>query len=179
MQKILLPLILTISISQFAFGQEIGIYIFTRSPQLVNYSFKNTETTFSQGVSAGIGLTHKNLFLELASFILNGDSYGHYSFFGTIVNSSELSKSIKLNTNIFGEVTNIPSQSEQLESSWIYTSGVCFFPNAQFQRFNIGIPLCLGLAYQDGFMYLNSRFILNLSYSIQSSNRRKKKDSHR
>ncbi len=167
MQKVLLPLILTISISQFAFGQEFGIYVFARSPQLVNYSFKNAESTFSQGVSAGIGLTHKNLFLELGSFILEGNSYGHYSFFGTSVNSSELSKSIRLNTNIFGEVTNIPSQSEQSQSSWIYTSGVCFFPNAQIQRLNIGIPLCIGLAYQDESIFLNSRFILNLSYSIK------------
>ena len=167
MQRALLPLILTISISQFAFGQGIGICVFTRSPQLVNYSFQNAKSTFSQGVSAGIGLTHKKLFLELGSFILEGNSYGHYSFFGTSINASELSKSIQLNTNLFGEITNIPPQSEQLASSWIYTGGVCFFPNAQIQRWNLGIPLCMRLAYQDKFMYLNSRFILNLSYSIK------------
>lgn len=166
MQKITL-LIITFLLSQSAFGQKIGVYVFTRSPQLVNYSFKNSESTYSQGVSAGVGLTYKTLFLEFGSFILEGDSYGHYSFFGTSVNSSELTNSIRLNTNIFGEVANIPFQSEQPESSWIFTSGVCFFPNAQIQRLNIGIPLCFGLAYQDKATYLNSRFILNLSYSIK------------
>lgn len=166
MQKVLLPLVLTFSISPFAFGQEIGLYIFTRSPQFVDYSFKNAESTFSQGVSAGIGLTYKTVFLELGSFILEGNSYGHYSFFGSTVNSLELGKSINLNTNIFGEVTNLPSQSEQPKSSWICTGGVCFFPNAQLKRLNIGIPLCIGVAYQDNFVSLNSRFILNLSYSI-------------
>ncbi len=166
MRKITL-LILTILLSQSAFGQKVGVYVFTRSPQLVNYSFKNAESTFSQGVSAGVGLTYKTLFMEFGSFILEGDSYGHYSFFGTSVNSSELTKAIRLNTNIFGEVTNIPTQLEQPGSSWIFTSGICLFPNAQIQRLNIGIPLCLGLAYQDKSTYLNSRFILNLSYSIK------------
>lgn len=167
MQKVILQLILTVSISQFAFGQEIGLYAFTRSPQLVNYNFKNAESTFNQGVSVGVGLSYKTLFLELGSFILEGDKFGHYSFFGASVNSLELGNSINLNTNIFGEVTNIPSQLEQPEPSWIYTGGICFFPNAQIQRLNVGIPLCFGLAYQDNLMYLNSRFMINLSYSIK------------
>ena len=167
MQRLTFTLILTISISQFASGQEIGLYAFTRSPQLVNYSFKNAEANFSQGISAGVGLTYGTLFLEVGSFILEGNSYGHYSFFGTGVNYLELANSININTNLFGEITSIPSQSEQTESSLIFTSGACFFPNAQIQRLNIGIPLCIGLAYQNSSFYLNSRFILNLSYSIK------------
>jgi len=164
MQKVFV-LILTISLSQSIFGQDTGMYLFARSPQLVNYNFEKSESTFSQGVSGGIGVTHKALFLELGSYILEGDSYGYYTFFGSGVNTIELGNSINLNTNVFGEVTNIPSQSEQ-DESWIFTGGICLFPNAQIQRFNIGIPLCLGLAYQDESLYLNSRFILNLSFSI-------------
>jgi len=167
MQKVIFTLILIISSSQFSFGQEVVLYVFSRSPQLVNYNFQNAKSSFSQGISTGVGLTHKSLFLELGTFILEGDSYGHYSFFGGGLSHIELGNSVNLNTNVFGEVTNLPSQAEQPTSSWIFTSGVCFFPNAQFKRLNIGIPLCIGLAYQDKSMYLNSRFILNLSYSIK------------
>ena len=167
MQKVLLPLILILSIAPRAYGQEIGMHVFTRSPQLVNYRFKNAESTFSQGVSADVGLTCQTLFLEIGSFILEGNSYGHYSFFGARVNSLALGHSISLHTNTFGEVTNLPAQSEQPQSSWIYTSGVCLFPHAQIQRLSIGVPLCIGLAYQVKLMYLNSRFMLNLSYSIK------------
>lgn len=167
MQKILLQFCLIVSISTLSFGQDTGLYLFTRSPQLVSYSFKNTEPTFSQGVSAGLGITHQSFFLELGSFILEGNSYGHYSFFGKNLSSSTLSPAVRIHTNVFGEVTNIPFQTEQVQSSWIYTSGFCFFPNAQIQHWNIGIPLCIGLAYQEKSMHLNSRFILNLSYSIK------------
>ncbi|UZR96143.1 hypothetical protein [Chondrinema litorale] len=165
MQKVYI-LIFSILISQSVLGQDLGVYVFARTPQMASYNFKKANSTFSQGVSSGIGFTHKELFLELGAYILEGDSYGYYSFFGSNLNSVDFGNSIHINTNLFGEVTNIPSQAEQSDSSWIFTSGVSFFPNVQIQQLNVGVPLCLGLAYQDDSLYLNSRFILNLSFSI-------------
>lgn len=149
---------------QFVDAQRIKTYLFTRTPQLVNYQFERSETTYSHGLSAGIGFIHKSNFLELGSFIFEGDSYGYYSFFGRSLKSTELVSHVTLQTNWYGEVTRMPSQQEQKDASWIFTSGLCLFPNVQLKRVNIGIPLCLGLAYQEKDFYLNSRFILNLSY---------------
>lgn len=149
---------------QFVEAQQVGTYLFARSPQVVNYQFKNSDTSYGQGISVGMGFTHKGSFLELGSFIFEGDSYGYYSFFGKTLKATELGSAVSLQTNWFGEVTRMPSQQEQKDASWIFTSGLCLFPNVQLKRVNIGVPLCLGLAYREKEIYLNTRFILNLSY---------------
>ena len=151
---------------QVSFGQKTGAYVFARTPHLLNIHFKNADISYSQGLSTGVGFFHQNKFLELGTFILEGDSYGYYTFFGSTINSNDLGTSFKLNTNWFGEVTSIPSQQEQTDPFWIFTSGVCLFPNMQLQKFNIGVPLCFGVAYdQDSFSF-NGRLIFNLSYNI-------------
>lgn len=166
MQKVsLLLLVLVMNCS--AFGQKVGSYAFARTPQLVNYNFKSSEASYSQGVSMGLGLTHQSVFMEAGAFILNGDDHGYYTFFGTAMSSVQLVEPFRLNTNLFGEITTLPGQSEQSADTWIFTSGICLFPNIQVQRLNIGIPLCLGLAYQDRDIYLNHRFILNLAFSLK------------
>ncbi len=147
-------------------AQQLRAYLFTRAPQLVNYQFKTGSTSYSQGLSMGVGFTKNTGFLELGSFIFEGNSYGYYIFFGSTMKTTELGNTIKLNTNWFGEISHLPSQTEQSDQLWIYTAGACLFPNVQLQRFNLGLPLCLGLAYQEKELYLNTRFILNFSFLL-------------
>ena len=159
-------LLLLIGAFYQASGQQMHMYAFARTPQLANYNFSNESATYSEGVSAGVGIYRKSLFLEVATFIFDGDTYGYYTFFGTTVKSNEIAPSIYLNTNVFGEVTTLPSQSDIDDPLWIYTSGVCFMPNVQVQKLNVGIALCSGLAYQEESFSLNNRFILNLAFTI-------------
>ena len=70
-----------------------------------------------------------------------------------------------LHTNWFGEVTFVTEQN-QYPDFFIYTSGVCLFLNQHFEWGSIGIPLCLGLAYSDETISLNTRTILNLSLNL-------------
>lgn len=165
MQRIFIILFI-ISIAQPVYSQNVGFYAFARSPQLVNYTIDKNESTFSQGLSSGLGLTYQKLNLELGTFIMDGNSYGYYAFLGKKVHALELGHTIYLNTTVFDEVTHLPAQIEQSNATWIYTSGVSLYPNIQIQKLNVGIPLGFGLAYQDHVWYLNSRFILNLSYSL-------------
>ncbi|MGD1892253.1 MAG: hypothetical protein ACFB15_16900 [Cyclobacteriaceae bacterium] len=148
------------------FGQKVGTYVFARTPQLMNYNFESKQATYTQGISAGVGLYHKSKFLELATFIFDGNSYGYYTFFGTTLKSTDLGKSFKLNTNWFGEITTLPSQPEISNPTWIYTSGICLLPNVQIQKLNVGVAICSGIAYQDEAFSFNNRFIFNLSYSL-------------
>lgn len=153
---------------QFAKSQQLGFYAFARTPQMVNFELSETEATYSQGLSLGVGVTHKTHFLELGTFIFEGDSYGYYSFLGSTLKSSNLGDIVRLNTNWYGEVTHVPVQGEDKNTSWIYTGGICLFPNIQLNQVNIGIPMCLGLAYQEKQFYLNSRFMLNVSYQLSN-----------
>lgn len=148
------------------YAQEVDVYAFARTPQLANYQLRQSEVSYSQGVSAGLGITHQNKFLELGSFIFDGNTHGYYAFFGSVLKSTELGSVTSLNTNWFGETTYLPVQQEEDQATWIYTGGLCLFPNVQLQQVNIGVPLCFGLAYQRKSIALNSRFILNLSYQF-------------
>ena len=165
MQKIFV-FIFILSLARPVQGQGVGLYGFARSPQLVNFSLKEKESTFTQGLSSGIGLNYQQLNFELGAFISNKDSHGYYTFLGKKVSALEMGHSIYLNTTLFGEVTYLPAQVEQANASWIYATGVSLYPNIQIQKLNIGIPLGLALAYQDNEWYLNTRFILNLAFSL-------------
>lgn len=158
--------VLMVAFSHIIAAQSVGAYVFARTPQIVNYQMSRSEVLYSQGVSAGLGITHQNKFLELGSVIFDGNSHGYYSFFGSVLKSTELGSVAGLNSNWFGEVTYLPTQKEGDQATWIYTGGLCLFPNVQLKQVNIGIPLCLGLAYQQKAFSLNSRFILNLSYRL-------------
>lgn len=167
MRKVLLFLILSLgSLLSFSQSESIGAYGFVRIPHFVNYQFKSSEISYVQAISTGIGIYHKAKFLELGTFINEGDTYGFYTFFGSNLKSNDLGNSFKINTNWFGEVTNIPNQNERTSSTWIITSGVCIFPNIQIQKMNIGIPICFGLAHSNGNLSFDSRLILNLSFYI-------------
>ncbi|MFY0686430.1 MAG: hypothetical protein JXQ90_04645 [Cyclobacteriaceae bacterium] len=147
-------------------AQEIGAYAFTRTPKLMNYNFGSKQVSYSHGVSAGLGLYRKNSFIELATFVFEGNTYGYYTFFGSTLKNTDLGNAFSIKTNWFGEITSLPSQGEIIDPTWIYTTGMCLLPNVQIQKFNIGIALCSGLAYQSQSLNFNNRFILNLSYGL-------------
>ncbi len=151
---------------QMAEAQRPGAYAFVRTPQSVNYQLRSSELSYGQGVSMGLGITHQNKFLELGSFISEGDDHGYYSFFGSVLQVAELGSTVKLNTNWFGEVTYLPVRRERDQAEWIYSGGLCLFPNVQLKQVNIGMPLCFGLAGQKSTLSFNSRFMVNLSYRL-------------
>ncbi|WP_109829733.1 hypothetical protein [Reichenbachiella versicolor] len=149
-----------------SYAQNTGVYAIVRAPQFMNYNFNTNDASYTEGLSAGIGLYHKSLFIELAPVILEDNYYGYYTFFGSTIKRTELSKNFNLNTSMFGEVTTFPEQSGISDGTWIYTGGLCLFPNVQVQRMNLGVVLCTGLAYQDEEMIFNNRFVLNLTYTL-------------
>ena len=160
-------IVIFLLLSAKALSQDLSIYSFVRTPKLVDYQFGNAAPNLTQAVSIGFGMIHKKKFLELGTFLTEGDVHGYYTFFGLNIQKVEVANTIGINTNWFSEITNVPIQQENNDSAWIYTTGLCLFPNKQFQRFNIGIPLCLGLAYDEEDLYLNSRFIINLAYTLR------------
>lgn len=113
----------------------------------------------------GVGISHKLKFIELATFMSDEDIYGFYTFFGTTLTKKEIGGNWNLFTNWFGEITYTPTQDLNA-SSFIYTSGICFFLNQSFNWGSFGIPLCLGIAYNDKNISLNTRTIFNLSINI-------------
>ncbi|MDW3194681.1 MAG: hypothetical protein R8G66_20045 [Cytophagales bacterium] len=165
MNKLTISVLILFSV-HFADAQQFGAYAFARTPQIVNVRISQAEANYSQGLSVGLGLTHNAHFLELGTFIFEGDSYEYYSFLGSTLKSTTIGDAVQLNTNWFGEVTHFPVQGESKNASWAYTGGVCLFPNVQLHKVNVGIPVCLGLAYQEKEYFLNSRFMLNLSYRL-------------
>ncbi|WP_350287225.1 hypothetical protein [uncultured Croceitalea sp.] len=148
------------------FGQELKPNLFFRTPQIVNYTINQSEVTYSPIISIGVGLSHKSRFIELATFISDDDVYGFYTFFGTTLKTKQLGQDLKLHTNWFGEITYVPSQNQDLDY-FMYTSGVCFFLNHSFEWGSIGIPFCLGLAYGQDAISLNTRTVLNLSLNLK------------
>lgn len=165
MQKIIFSFLL-IAFTQISFGQKLGTYLFARVPHSVSCNFKTLETTYLQGVSTGIGVYHRAKFLELGTFMAQGNNYGFYSFFGTTIKSRDFDPSFRFNTSWFGEVTNMPPQAEQPDDLWILAGGLSFSPSIQLDRFTIGLPLGLGLAYREQSLSLNGRYLLNMSFAI-------------
>lgn len=146
-------------------AQEIHTNVFIRTPHIVNYNAGSNALTYSPLVSIGAGLSHKKKFMELATFMGDDDTYGFYTFFGTVLHKKDLGQKIGLNTNWFGEITYVPPQN-MVSEQVIYTSGVCVFPNWSHPWGAIGIPICLGLGYAENEISLNTRFIVNLSINL-------------
>lgn len=155
---ILLPLLPIIGI-----GQELKSNLFLRIPQVVNYNFNQNEIDYSPLISIGAGLSHKSKFIELATFIADNDIYGFYTFFGTTLKTKELGGNWKLHTNWIGEITYVSKQSLD---SFTYTTGICYFLNYSFDWGSIGLPLCMGIAYNKKNISLNTRTILNISLNL-------------
>lgn len=145
--------------------QEFKANLFVRAPQVVHYNFNQNEIGYSPVISVGTGLSHKSKFIELATFINESDVYGFYTFFGTTLATKEVGSNWKLHTNYFGEVAYVPKQSADA-ATFTYTTGLCFFLNYRFEWGSIGLPLCVGIAYNQKNLSLNTRTILNLSLNL-------------
>jgi hypothetical protein len=158
--------ILVINIPAFGNCQSLYGNWFVRTPQIVNFNLNTSAVSFLPVVSTGFGLSHRSKYIEAASFITQGNTYGYYTFFGSTLKSKELDPHWKLNVNWFGEVAFVPQQSES-KKAWTQTVGICFFINQQFKWGNIGIPLCVGIAHSQGHFSLNSRTIVNFSIPIK------------
>ena len=163
-KKLLAPVLLAL-LPIIGIGQELTSNLFLRTPQVVNYNFNQNQISFSPVISLGTGLSHKSKFIELATYISDNDIYGFYTFFGTTLKTKELGGKWKLHTNWFGEITYVPKQSLDSDS-FTYTTGICYFLNYGFHWVSIGLPLCVGIAYNQKNISLNTRTILNISLNL-------------
>lgn len=146
-------------------GQGLKANLFLRAPQIVNYNIDQRELAYNPVMSIGAGFSYQSMFIELATLINDDDIYGFYSFFGTTLVTKELGQNLNLHTNWFGEVTYIPDQPSA-NKSLIYTTGICFFLNQNFDWGSIGFPICIGGAYSDDYFSLNTRVIFNISLNL-------------
>ncbi len=165
LHKKYITFLVLLSIPLTGFAQELKSNLFLRTPQVINYNINKNDIAYTSIISIGAGLSHKSKFIELATFISEDDIYGFYTFFGTTLKTTELKTNLNLHINWFGEVTYVPEQNQNSDS-FIYTTGVCFFLNHNFEWGSIGIPLCLGFAYSNETISLNTRTILNLSLNL-------------
>lgn len=163
--KRILFVILLASLPFFGMGQDLQSNLFLRTPQVVNYNFTQNEISYSPVISIGVGISHQSKFIELATFISDDDVFGFYTFFGTTLKTKDLGDRWKLHTNWFGEISYVPEQQSGADA-FTYTTGLCFFLNYSFDWGSIGFPLCVGTAYSQNTISLNTRTILNLSITL-------------
>lgn len=156
---------LALALPAIVFGQDLKTNVFVRTPQVVNYNFEQKEINLNSVLSIGAGLSHRTSFIELATFIGDSDIYGFYTFFGKTLKTQELGQNWNLYTNWFGEFTYIPNQ-KNTSDIFISTSGLCFFLNYGFDWGSIGLPLCIGAAYSQETISLNTRAIINVSIQL-------------
>lgn len=162
MKSKLILAILILALSHTGFTQALKTNLFVRIPHVVNYNMHQGEINYASVISIGAGLLYNTKFIELATFINDDDVYGFYTFFGKTLKSKNLGTNWDLNTNWFGEVTYVPRQSS-VSDSFTYTSGLCFFLNYSFDWGSIGLPFCIGTAYSQQTISINTRTILNVS----------------
>lgn len=161
----LLKLVLIGLVPMMTIGQELKTNLFLRTPQVVNYNLTNNEIGYNPIISIGAGLSHKSKFIELATFLSADDVYGFYTFFGTTLKKKPLGEHWNFFANWFGEITYLPEQTIGSDS-FTYTSGLCFFLNYSFDWGSLGFPLCVGMAYNQRTISLNTRAILNISIPL-------------
>ncbi len=163
MKKVIIFCILFIC--KEAHGQKLGLDVFARLPQVVNYNFTRRHVSYTPIISAGFTLRHKSLFADIGSFIDKGDVYGHYTYFGSSLYKNHYSENKLLVMNCFGEVAYIPGQegSKELIVKTIGVSPVIVWP---IQNSAFAVALTLGVAFSNSATSLNSRIILNYALPI-------------
>ncbi|MEM0942202.1 MAG: hypothetical protein AAF600_21745 [Bacteroidota bacterium] len=143
-----LLLIITIAIFQLVFRQKIGTCIFTRISQSVDYNLKSSKSTFSEGISTGIGATQKpDSWNWEYLFVLEGVSYDYYSFFNLTINSINLSSSVKFGIDWLDKIRVCFIDQNNSTSYGPSQVEFAFFPISN-SEFNKEIPLCMGIACQ-------------------------------
>jgi hypothetical protein len=147
--------------------QKIQTNYFIRTANVANFNLTNNTTYYTPALATGFGFSHKSKFLEVASFVNKDDNLGVFTFFGSTLHTKPLDENWKLHTNWFGELTIFPEQKNN-QSVWIYTAGLCFFLNRSYKWGAIGIPICVGGAYSEKTISLNTRAIFNLSFNLNN-----------
>jgi hypothetical protein len=145
--------------------QKIQTNYFIRMANVASLDLTNGSTYYTPAFATGFGLSHKVKFIEVATFINKEDNLGLFTFFGSTLHTKTLDENWKLHTNWFGEVTYFPEQ-KNTQNIWINTVGLCFFVNRSYKWGAIGIPLCVGGAFSEKTLSLNTRAILNLSFTL-------------
>lgn len=145
--------------------QKIQTNYFIRTANVANFNLTKKSTYFTPALATGFGFGHKSKYIEVASFVNKEDNLGLFAFFGSTLHSNILDENWKLHTNWFGELTYFPEQKNN-QNVWINTAGLCFFLNRSSKWGSIGIPLCVGGAYSDKTISINTRAILNLSFNL-------------
>ena len=64
-----LIILISIFLPTLMIGQQLKSNLFLRTPQVVNYNLSQKEISYSQVISIGMGLSYKDKFIELATFI--------------------------------------------------------------------------------------------------------------
>ncbi|MCA0363037.1 MAG: hypothetical protein LCH67_03280 [Bacteroidetes bacterium] len=146
-------------------SQKIITNYFIRMANVANFNLTNKSTYYTPALATGFGFSHKSKFIEIASFVNKDDNLGLFTFFGSTLHTKTLDENWKLHTNWFGETTYFPEQKNN-QSVWINTVGMCFFLNRSYKWGSIGIPLCVGGAYSERTISINTRAILNLSFDL-------------
>ena len=160
--------VITVCCSQFAQAQKIGIDLFIRLPQVVNYNFTKPAISYSPVSSAGFTLRQKTVFVDVGSFINTANVVGHYTYFGSALLTKQGSDNWLFVTNWFGEATYFPAQQEK-KSYWAQTVGVSPVLVKPIHYGKIAIALTMGAAFYDDTVSLNSRIIFNYSLPLISS----------
>ena len=145
--------------------QKVQSNWFVRTANVANYNLTNQALYYTPAFASGFGLGHKSKFLEIGAFVNKDDNLGLFTFFGSILHTKSLDENWKLYTNWFGETTLFPSQKNN-QSVWIKTVGLCFFINRSYKWFSIGLPLCIGAAYSENTLSINTRAVVNFSFSL-------------
>jgi hypothetical protein len=146
-------------------SQQIRSTYFVRTANIANINLTTRSTYYTPALATGFGFSHKSKFIEVACFINKEDDFGLFTFFGSTLHTKPLDENWKLHTNWFGELTYFPEQKNS-QAVWISTMGLCFFLNRNYRWGSIGIPICIGVAYSESTLSLNTRAILNLSFNL-------------
>jgi hypothetical protein len=154
--------------TQLAHAQKIGVDLFVRLPQVVNYNFAKPAVSYTPLISTGLTLRYKKAFADVGSFIGNTNGTGHYSYFGSALFYRQSPDNWLFVTNWFGEATYFPAQQEK-KSYWAQTVGISPVLVRPFHFGAFAIALTIGAAFYDDTLSLNSRIIFNYSLPIIKS----------
>jgi hypothetical protein len=154
--------------AQFAHAQKMGIDLFIRLPQVVNYNFTKPTISYAPLISTGLTLRYKKAFVDVGSFIGNTNVVGHYSYFGSALYNRQSPDNWLFVTNWFGEATYFPAQQDK-KSYWVQTVGISPVLVRPFHFGAFAIALTIGAAFYDDTLSLNSRIIFNYSLPIIKS----------
>lgn len=147
------------------YGQKPGVDAFVRLPHVINYNFTARNVSYTPAVSAGLTFRYRGFFADVGSFIDNSDMFGHYTYFGSPLQTSRCPDNKIFVLNWFGEITRIPDQGEN-ESLTIKTIGISPVIVSPIGKSNFAVAFTFGVAFSGSTTNLNSRIILNYALPL-------------